>query len=70
MGNTRANSSGSSSQPAAICGVSDDVAQVSITSGSPVKPPGRSRCSALYPPGTSACGSTGSASAGGTIGEA
>ena len=31
-------------QPPAICGVSDDVAQVSITSGSPVNPPGWPRC--------------------------
>ena len=39
-GNTRANRSGSRSQPPAICGVSDDVAQVSITSGSAANPPG------------------------------
>ena len=38
IGNTRANRSGSSSQSPAICGVSDEVAHVSMTSGSPVKP--------------------------------
>src|SRR5665811_687735 len=31
IGNTRANRSGSRSQPPAICGVRDDVAQVSIS---------------------------------------
>jgi hypothetical protein len=45
IGNVSANSSGSRSQPQAICGDSDEVAQVSITSGSPVKPPGLSRWS-------------------------
>ncbi len=40
MGNTRAKRSGSSSRRPAICGVSDDVAQVSMTSGSPTNPPG------------------------------
>ena len=44
IGNTRANRSGSSTQPPAICGVSDDVAHVSMTSGSPTKPPGWPRC--------------------------
>ena len=43
MGNTRANRSGSSSQPPAICGVSEEVAQVSNTSGSATNPPGRPR---------------------------
>ena len=47
MGNTRPKRSGSSSQRPAIWGVSDDVAQVSITSGSPAKPPGTPRCSAV-----------------------
>ncbi len=47
IGKTRANRSGSSSQRPAICGVSDDVAQVSITSGSAVKPPGWSRCASV-----------------------
>jgi hypothetical protein len=40
IGNTRSNRSGSSSQPPAICGVSDEVAQVSMMSGSPMNPPG------------------------------
>ena len=30
-----------------ICGDTDDVAQVSITSGSPTKPPGWPRCAAV-----------------------
>jgi hypothetical protein len=47
IGNTRANRSGSSSHPPAICGVSDEVAQVSITSGSAEKPFGRSRWSSV-----------------------
>src|SRR5581483_2954499 len=42
----RPNRSGSSTQLPAICGVNDDVAHVSITSGSPVKPPGLSLWSA------------------------
>ena len=40
IGKTRANRSGSSSHRPAICGVSDEVAQVSMTSGSPLNPPG------------------------------
>ena len=44
IGNTRPNRSGSSTQRPAICGVSDDVAHVSMMSGSPTKPPG---CAAL-----------------------
>ena len=36
----RAKSAGSSSQPETICGVRDEVAHVSITSGSPMNPPG------------------------------
>jgi hypothetical protein len=44
IGKTRSNRSGSDSHPPAISGVSDDVAQVSMTSGSPVKPPGLPRC--------------------------
>jgi hypothetical protein len=46
IGKVRAKRSASSSQPQAICGVSDDVAQVSMMSGSPTKPPGAPRCSA------------------------
>ena len=53
---------------AAICGVSEDVAQVSSTSGSAAKPPGRPRCSSPYPGGGSAAGSTGSLASSGTIG--
>ena len=47
IGNVRAKRSGSSSQPVAICGVSDDVAHVSITSGSPTNPPGLPRWSSV-----------------------
>ena len=43
-GNTRSNSSGSASHLPASCGVSDEVAQVSITSSSPWNPPGTPRC--------------------------
>ena len=68
MGKTRANRSGSSIQPPAICGVSDDVAHVSITSGSPTKPPGWPRWSAVKPGGTSDDGSMGSVDSSGTIG--
>ena len=68
IGKTRANRSGSSAQRAAICGVSDDVAHVSITSGSPVKPPGCPRWSSVNPGGTSADGSIGSVSSAGMIG--
>jgi hypothetical protein len=53
---------------AAICGVSEDVAQVSSTSGSAANPPGRPRCSPAYPGGGSAAGSTGSRASSGTIG--
>ena len=44
IGNVRANRSGSSSHPQTICGVSDEVAHVSITSGSAANPPGWLRC--------------------------
>ena len=43
----------------AICGVSEEVAQVSITSGSPANPPGWPRWWLSYPGGTSVEGSTG-----------
>ncbi len=43
IGKVRENNSRLSGQPHTICGVSDDVAQVSMTSGSPTKPPGRPR---------------------------
>ena len=47
MGKVAANSAGSSSQPQAIWGVTEEVAQVSMTSGSPMKPPGMPRCSSV-----------------------
>ena len=47
IGNVRFQSSSSRSQPQAICGVSEEVAQVSITSGSPMKPPGTPRWSGV-----------------------
>ena len=68
MGKTRANRSGSSSQRPAISGVSEEVAQVSITSGSPTKPPGRPRWSSVKPSGASVDGSTGSRPSPGTSG--
>ena len=51
-----------------ICGDSEDVAQVSITSGSPMKPPGWPRWASVKPGGTSEDGSTGSASSAGVSG--
>ncbi len=68
IGNTRANRSSSLPQPAAICGVSDEVAQVSITSGSAAKPPGTPRWASVKPGGVSLDGSTGSVASSGTIG--
>ena len=44
IGKVRENRSGSSTQPVTIWGVSDDVAHVSITSGSAANPPGWLRC--------------------------
>ena len=69
MGNTRRNKSSPSAQCVAICGVSDDVAQVSMTSGSPTNPPTTPRCCAVKPSGTSVLGSIGSFDVSGTIGE-
>ena len=46
IGKVRSKRSGSSSQPQTSSGVSDEVAQVSMTSGSPTKPPGWPRWSA------------------------
>ena len=69
IGKTRDHRSGSRSQPPAICGVSDDVAQVSMMSGSPMKPPGLPRCDSSNPTGASAEGSTGRMSSLGTMGE-
>ena len=68
IGNTRANRSGSRTQPPTICGVSEDVAHVSMTSGSPVKPPGTSRCAGPKPGAGSDDGSTGSADSSGSSG--
>ena len=47
IGKVRANRSGSRSQPQTISGDSDDVAHVSMMSGSRVKPPGWSRWSSV-----------------------
>src|SRR5262245_41771224 len=47
IGNVRADRSGSVSHPVTSCGVTDEVAHVSITSGSPLNPPGWPRCAAL-----------------------
>src|SRR3954447_11745960 len=68
IGKTAANSSGSVSQPEATCGESDDVAQVSMTSASPMNPPGFPRCDSSNPGGTSDDGSTGSESSAARIG--
>ena len=51
IGKTREKRSGPSTQRPAICGVSEDVAQVSMTSGSPMKPPGCPRWSSWKPGG-------------------
>src|SRR3954467_6727040 len=68
IGKTAANRSGSVSQPEATCGDSDDVAQVSMTSGSAMNPPGFPRCDSSKPGGTSDDGSTGSAASSARIG--
>ncbi len=60
IGKVRANRSGSRSHPQTTWGDSDEVAQVSITSGSAVNPPGWSRWSSVKPVGTAEAGSTGS----------
>ena len=49
IGNTRANRSGSVPQRPAICGVSDEVAQVSITSGSRDEPAGHAALRLVVP---------------------
>ena len=67
IGETAAHSSGSRSQPPQICGVRDEVAHVSMTSGSPMKPPGWPRWASSKPAGASAEGSTGSADSSGVI---
>src|SRR5438270_13998689 len=68
IGKTRDSRSVSSSQPPAICGDSDDVAHVSMMSGSAMNPPGCPRCDSSYPGGQSLDGSTGSDASSGTIG--
>ncbi len=68
IGKTRSNSSGSLNQPPAICGVIEEVAQVSMTSGSPTNPPGAPRWSCRYPSGTSVEGSIGSRDSSGRSG--
>src|SRR3954449_12500516 len=64
IGKTFVNSSGSVSQPEATCGDSDDVAQVSMTSGSAMNPFGLPRWSSVNPDGTSDDGSTGNEASG------
>jgi len=59
IGNRRRWRSGDPVQPVAICGVSDEVNQVSKMSASPVNPPGWSRWSSAYPGGAAVIGSTG-----------
>ena len=59
MGNTRLKRSSSSSHNDAICGDIDDVAQVSITSGSATNPPAAPRWASVNPSGTSVEGSIG-----------
>jgi hypothetical protein len=68
IGKTRPHRSSSVSQPPAMCGVSEEVAHVSITSGSPMKPPGLPRWSWSYPCGASVDGSIGSSSSRGSRG--
>jgi hypothetical protein len=62
IGKVSPNSSSSRSQPQTICGLRDEVAQVSITSGSAVKPPGWPRCASVNPGGRSELGSIGNRS--------
>ena len=68
MGYVRANRSSSRSHPHTICGESDDVAQVSKTSGSAAKPPGSPRCDSSNPGGVWEAGSTGRAASSAKIG--
>ncbi len=67
-GATVRKSSGSSTQPPASCGVSEEVIQVSITSCSPMKPPAWPRCTSSKPGAGSDDGSTGRLSSDGRIG--
>ena len=68
IGNTRPNRSVSSPARPAIWGVSEEVAHVSITSGSPANPPAARAARGAYPSGTSVEGSTGSRSGAAGIG--
>ncbi len=61
MGKVAAKRAGSVRHPHAICGVSDDVAHVSMMSFSPMKPPGTPRFDSSKPGAASDDGSTGSA---------
>ena len=69
IGNTRANRSSSVPQRPVISGVSDEVAHVSITSGSATNPPGAPRWDSAYPGAGSDAGSTGSADSSAAIGD-
>ena len=66
IGKVRENRSGSSTHPVTIWGLSDDVAQVSITSGSAANPPGWLRWASSKPGGACVVGSTGRASSSAT----
>ena len=68
IGKMLLNNFSSSIQRPAICGVSDDVAHVSMTSGSPMNPPATPRCASVKPAGTSELGSIGSCDSLGMIG--
>ncbi len=68
MGKVRPNRSASSAHPVPICGVNEDVAHVSMMSGSPTNPPGWPRCASTNPAGVSDDGSTGRSDSGGTSG--
>ncbi len=61
-------SSATRRQPPAICGLTEEVAQVSRTSGSPTKPPGAPRWDSSYPAGACEAGSTGRSDSAGVIG--
>ena len=60
IGNVCEKVAGSVSHCVTSCGETEEVAHVSITSGSATNPPGTPRCAAVYPGGTSVDGSIGS----------
>jgi len=68
MGNTASNTGLPPTQSPAICGVSEEVAHVSMTSASPMNPPGAPRCDSTKPSGTSVLGSMGRRDSSTTIG--